>query len=35
MASPYLAQFKKEKVDVLLLTEHIDTFVVQGLPEYK
>ncbi len=35
LASPYLAQFRKEKVDVLLLTDHIDSFIVQTLTEYK
>jgi len=35
LASPYLAQFKENKVDVLLLTDHIDTFIVQTLTEYK
>ncbi len=35
LASPYLAQFKDNKVDVLLLTDHIDTFIVQALTEYK
>ncbi len=35
LASPYLAQFRKEKVDVLLLTDHIDSFIVQALTEYK
>jgi len=35
LASPYLAQFKENKVDVLLLTDHIDSFIVQTLTEYK
>ena len=35
LASPYLSQFRENKVDVLLLTDHIDTFIVQTLTEYK
>ena len=35
LSSPYLAQFKDNKVDVLLLTDHIDSFIVQALTEYK
>ena len=35
LSNPYLSQFKDANVDVLLLTEHIDTFVVQALIEYK
>ncbi len=35
LASPYLAQFKENNVDVLLLTDHIDTFLVRSLTEYK
>ena len=35
LASPYLAQFREHKVDVLLLTDHIDTFIVQTLTEYQ
>ena len=35
LASPYLAQFKENNVDVLLLTDHIDSFIVQTLTEYK
>jgi len=35
LASPYLAQFRENKVDVLLLTDHIDTFIVQALTTYK
>ena len=31
----YLAQFKENNVDVLLLTDHIDTFIVQALTTYK
>lgn len=35
LASPYLVQFEKEGVDVLLLTDPIDDFIVQNLTEYK
>jgi len=35
LASPYLAQFRENNVDVLLLTDHIDSFIVQTLTEYK
>jgi molecular chaperone HtpG len=35
LASPYLAQFEKAKVDVLLLTDPVDDFIVQSLTEYK
>ena len=35
LASPYLAQFKENKIDVLLLTENIDTVIVQSLTEFK
>ena len=35
LSNPYLSQFREANVDVLLLTEHIDSFVVQGLIEYK
>jgi molecular chaperone HtpG len=35
LASPYLAQFRENKVNVLLLTDHIDSFIVQTLTEYK
>jgi len=34
-ASPYLAQFKDKWVDVLVLTDAIDSFLVQGFNEYK
>jgi molecular chaperone HtpG len=33
--SPYVEAFKAKGQEVLLLTEPIDEFVVQGLPEYK
>lgn len=33
--SPYLAQFKEAKVDVILLTDPVDHFVVQVLKQYK
>lgn len=33
--SPYLESFKAEGKEVLLLTQPIDEWVVQGLPEYK
>ncbi len=35
MASPYLAQFREANVDVLLLTDPVDSFMVQTLKEYK
>ena len=35
LASPYLNQFTENKVDVLLLTDPIDEWLVQGLTEYK
>jgi molecular chaperone HtpG len=35
LASPYLAQFEKANVDVLLLTDQVDDFIVQSLTEYK
>lgn len=35
MASPYLAQFKEKNIDVLVLTDSIDSFLVQGFNEYK
>lgn len=34
-ASPYLAQFKEKNIDVLVLTDPIDSFLVQGFNEYK
>jgi molecular chaperone HtpG len=33
--SPYLETFKSKGQEVLLLTDPVDEFVVQGLPEYK
>ncbi|MDD2907512.1 MAG: molecular chaperone HtpG [Candidatus Gracilibacteria bacterium] len=35
MASPYMAQFKEKNVDVLVLTDPIDSFLVSGFTEYK
>lgn len=35
LASPYLAQFKEKNIDVLVLTDAIDSFLVQGFKEYK
>ena len=35
LASPYLAQFTEKKVDVLILTDAIDSFLVQWFTEYK
>jgi len=35
LASPYLAQFRENKVDVLLFTDPIDSFLLQALSEYK
>jgi len=35
LASPYLAQFKENKEDVLLLTDPIDSWIVKALTEYK
>jgi molecular chaperone HtpG len=35
LASPYLAQFKEKNIDVLALTDPIDSFLVQGFNEYK
>lgn len=35
LASPYLAQFKENNVDVVLFTEPVDQFVLQVLKEYK
>jgi molecular chaperone HtpG len=34
-ASPYIAQFKNKNIDVLVLTDPIDSFLVQGFNEYK
>jgi len=30
-----MAQFKEKNVDVLILTDHIDSFLVQSFNEYK
>lgn len=35
LASPYLAQFKEKNIDVLVLTDPIDSFLVQWFTEYK
>ncbi len=35
LANPYLEQFRKDKVDVLLLTDPIDEWVIQAMNEYK
>ena len=35
LASPYLAQFKDKNIDVLALTDPIDSFIVQWFNEYK
>jgi len=35
LASPYLAQFKEKNVDVLVMTDPIDSFLFPGLSEYK
>jgi molecular chaperone HtpG len=35
LASPYIAQFLENNVDVLLLTDPIDEWVIQSLSEYK
>ncbi len=35
LASPYLSQFRENNVDVLLLTDPIDSFLVQNFNEYK
>lgn len=35
LASPYLEQFRKNKVDVLLLIDPIDEWIVQSLASYK
>jgi len=35
LASPYLSQFKENNVNVLLLTDPIDSFLLQSLSEYK
>ena len=35
LASPYLNQFKENNVDVLILTDPIDSFLIQNFKEYK
>lgn len=35
LASPYLSQFKDKWIDVLILTDAIDSFIVQSFTEYK
>ncbi len=35
LASPYLAQFKENKVDVLIMSDPIDSFLFPWLTEYK
>lgn len=35
LASPYLAQFKEKNVDVLIMTDPIDSFLFPGFSEYK
>ena len=35
LSSPFLAQFKEKNIDVLVLTDAIDSFLVQGFNEYK
>lgn len=35
LSSPYLAQFRENKVDVLLLTDPVDAFLIQAFKEYK
>ncbi|MFK7780705.1 MAG: molecular chaperone HtpG [Candidatus Gracilibacteria bacterium] len=35
LASPYLSQFKENNIDVIILTDPIDSFLVQGFTEYK
>jgi molecular chaperone HtpG len=35
LASPYLSQFKEKNIDVLILTDPIDSFLVQGFSQYK
>ncbi len=35
LASPYLAQFKEKNIDVLALTDPIDSFLVQWFNEFK
>ena len=35
LSSPYLAQFRENNVDVLLLTDPVDAFLIQVFTEYK
>ena len=35
LSSPYLAQFRENKTDVLLLTDPIDAFIMQAITEFK
>ena len=35
LASPYLSQFREKNIDVLVLTDPIDSFLVQSFTEYK
>lgn len=35
LSSPYLSQFKENKVDVLLFTDSIDEWLIQSMSEYK
>lgn len=35
LASPYISQFKEKNIDVLVLTDAIDSFLVQWFNEYK
>jgi len=35
LASPYLAQFREKNIDVLVLTDAIDSFLFQGFSEYR
>ncbi|NVP17273.1 molecular chaperone HtpG [Candidatus Gracilibacteria bacterium] len=35
IASPYMAQFREKNIDVLVLTDAIDSFIVQSFNEYK
>jgi len=35
LASPYIEQFRDKNIDVLILTDAIDSFIVQGFNEYK
>jgi len=35
IASPYMAQFREKNIDVLILTDAIDSFLVQSFNEYK